>query len=76
VLLAELDSGHLWVGEKVAALEEHADCRVAFLSRMGEALVPERNTVIQDGDIVHIIARADEVERINAAVAARNEEGA
>src|SRR6188472_3053800 len=26
VLLAELDSGHLWVGEKVGALEEHADC--------------------------------------------------
>ncbi len=40
VVLAELDAGHLWVGEKVAALEEHANTRVAFLARMGEPSSP------------------------------------
>ncbi|GAA3925256.1 TrkA family potassium uptake protein [Actinomadura viridis] len=74
VVLAELDTGPLWVGDKVTALEEAAGGRVAFLSRMGEAVVPHADTVIQDGDIVHIIARADELERINAAVAVRTEE--
>lgn len=76
VVLAELDSGHLWVGEKIGELEEHARTRVAFVSRMGEALVPDRDTVIQDGDIVHVMASADDLERINAAVAARNGEDA
>jgi trk system potassium uptake protein TrkA len=76
VVLAELDAGHLWVGEKVGALEEHANTRVAFLARMGEALVPEGDTVIQDGDIVHVMASAEDLERVNAAVAARNGEGA
>ncbi|GAA4105883.1 MULTISPECIES: potassium channel family protein [Actinomadura] len=74
VVLAELDLGPAWVGDKVAALEEAARTRVAFLSRMGEALVPEADTVIQDGDIVHIMTRADDLERVNAAVATRSEE--
>ncbi|MFC5181475.1 potassium channel family protein [Actinomadura harenae] len=74
VVLAELDAGTTWVGEKVATLESAAGTRVAFLTRMGEALVPEADTVIQDGDIVHAITRAEDLERINAAVAVRSEE--
>ncbi|MCP2335873.1 potassium channel family protein [Actinomadura rupiterrae] len=74
VVLAELETGASWVGEKVAALEGAAGTRVAFLTRMGEALVPDADTVIQDGDIVHAIARAEDLDRINAAVAVRSEE--
>ncbi|POM22879.1 Trk system potassium uptake protein TrkA [Actinomadura rubteroloni] len=73
VVLAEVETGATWVGERVADLEEEARTRVAFLTRMGDALVPRGDTVIQDGDIVHVMARADELERINAAVAARTE---
>ena len=76
VVLAELDAGRAWVGDKVAALEEAAGTRVAFITRMGEALVPQADTVIQDGDVVHVIAHAGELERINAAVAVRTEEDA
>ncbi len=73
VVLAELETGAQWVGEPVSALEEAASTRVAFLTRMGDALVPDAGTIVQDGDVVHIMARAAELERINAAVAARNE---
>ncbi|MBW8482219.1 potassium channel family protein [Actinomadura parmotrematis] len=76
VVLAEIDTGDRWVGAKVADLEEAAGTRVAFLTRMGEALVPAGSTVVQDGDIVHLMARADDLERINTALAARTEEGA
>jgi trk system potassium uptake protein TrkA len=76
VVLAELDTGPIWVGDKVATLEEAAGTRVAFLTRMGEALVPRADTVIQDGDIVHVMAHAGDLERINAAVAVRTEEDA
>jgi trk system potassium uptake protein len=76
VVLAELDAAPSWIGEKVAALEDAVHTRVAFLSRMGEAVVPHADTVVQDGDIVHIMARADDVERINTAVNARTEEDA
>ncbi|WP_433336071.1 potassium channel family protein [Spirillospora sp. CA-294931] len=73
VVLAELETGRAWVGSKVVGLEEAASTRVAFLSRMGEALVPEPDTVIQDGDVVHIMGRSDDLERVHQAVATRNE---
>lgn len=76
VVLAEVTVDPSWIGEKVGALEEAADVRVAFLSRMGDAIVPNADTVIQDGDIVHVMARAADMERVNEAVARRAEEGA
>jgi trk system potassium uptake protein len=76
VVLAEVVVDAGWVGEKVGALEGAAQTRVAFLSRMGEAIVPDTATVIQDGDIVHVVGHADDMERINEAVAKRPGEGA
>jgi trk system potassium uptake protein TrkA len=73
VVLAELQVDAGWVGEKVATLEEAARTRVAFLSRMGEAIVPDADTVIQDGDIVHAIAHAGDMERVNDVVSQRME---
>jgi trk system potassium uptake protein TrkA len=57
-------------------LEDIAKTRVTFLNRMGEALVPDSETVIQDGDVVHVMAVAAEMERINDAVSQRPEEKA
>src|ERR687888_593178 len=68
VVLAEVTVDPSWIGEKVGTLEEAAEIRVAFLARMGDAIVPDADTVIQDGDIVHVMARAADMERINEAV--------
>jgi trk/ktr system potassium uptake protein len=76
VVLAELQVDTAWVGEKVTTLEQSVRTRVAFLSRMGEALVPDGETVIQDGDIVHVIAHPDDMDRVNDAVSRRVEAGA
>src|SRR3954447_14754774 len=75
VVLAELHIDPGWIGEKVATLEETARTRVAFLSRMGEALVPDADTVIQDGDVVHVMAHTADMERVNDAVSQRVERG-
>ncbi|TNY36443.1 potassium channel family protein [Thermomonospora catenispora] len=73
VMLAELGVDASWVGTKVTAFEEEVGTRVAFLSRLGEAIVPDSETVIQDGDVVHVMARSDDMERLNAAAARRPE---
>lgn len=73
VMLAELNIDASWVGAKVTAFEEAVNTRVAFLSRMGEAIVPDADTVIQDGDVVHVMARSDDKARLNAAVSRRAE---
>src|SRR6266545_3790578 len=66
VVLAEVTVDASWIGEQVRALEESAEIRVAFLARMGDALVPGRSTVLQEGDVVHVIAREGDIARITA----------
>jgi trk/ktr system potassium uptake protein len=71
IMLAELTVDSSWIGTKVIAFEEAVHTRVAFLSRLGEAIVPDPDTVIQDGDVVHVMARSGDKQRLNAAVAQR-----
>jgi trk system potassium uptake protein TrkA len=75
VVLAEVAVDASWIGEKVGTLEEATRTRVAFVSRMGDAIVPDADSVIQDGDVVHVVAQADDMERINEAMAKRAGEG-
>jgi len=40
--------------------------RLAFLTRLGEGLVPGPDTVYQEGDLVHMVVREDQLERAEA----------
>ncbi|MFC7218347.1 potassium channel family protein [Streptomyces polyrhachis] len=76
VELAEVHYSPAWVGRKVAVLQEETGVRVAFLTRQGEAMLPTSKTVLQDGDLVHVMLRTDELEQVEAAFAKGPEEGA
>jgi len=64
VVLAELSCCDDWLGEKVSEIEAAADTRVAFISRLGEALLPGPGTVLQQGDVVHVIAKDSDLSHI------------
>src|SRR4051794_6313528 len=64
-----------WVGEPVKALEASAGTRIASIDRLGEAIVPLPGTMLQEGDVVHVIALESEIDRIAAAFAARERSG-
>ncbi|WP_026875952.1 potassium channel family protein [Jiangella gansuensis] len=64
IQLAELPVATGWIGSSVAKLEEAAHARVAFLTRYGDGILPQADTVIQDGDLVHVLVRSDEVTRV------------
>ena len=69
LVLAEVRVHLGWVGLRLAALEAASGGRVAYLTRLGEGVVPSPDTVYQEGDLVHMIIReADEprVERVLA----------
>ncbi|MEO3784571.1 TrkA family potassium uptake protein [Actinocorallia sp. B10E7] len=74
VKLAEVQTDTAWIGAKVGELESSARTRVAFLSRLGEAVIPTGDTVIQDGDVVHVMARSSDIDRITEALAERVQE--
>ncbi|WP_433224392.1 potassium channel family protein [Microtetraspora malaysiensis] len=70
VILAEMAFNTGWIGTRTRRVEEATGGRVAFINRMGESLVPKDDTVIQDGDILHVIAAENDMDRINKVLAA------
>ena len=76
IVLAEVAYSPGWVGEKIHALEEAARVRVAFVSRLGEAMLPGQGTVLQEGDVLYVMAAERDLERISAAFARNSPGGA
>lgn len=76
VLLAEVRVHLGWVGRRLQALEDAAGCRVAYLTRLGEGLVPTSATVYQEGDLVHVITREADVPGVERVLGAAPVEGA
>jgi trk system potassium uptake protein TrkA len=67
VVLVELGYHHSWIGHLLADLESVADCRVALLTRVGDGLVPTAETVLREGDLLHVTTpreRLADVERV------------
>jgi trk system potassium uptake protein len=64
VVLAEVAFSDRWLGEKIKAIELATGTRIAFIDRLGEAMIPAPGTVLQEGDVLHIIAHEEELDRI------------
>jgi trk system potassium uptake protein TrkA len=71
VVLAEVAYSERWLGEKIKLLEQSTGVRIAFISRLGQAVMPEPGTVLQEGDLVHVVAEEADLERITAELAKR-----
>lgn len=64
VRLTEMSYAPSWVGERASRLEQESGARVAFVTRFGEGLLPGPDTVVQDGDLVHVAMLETDVERV------------
>ena len=64
IVLAEVAFSDRWLGEKIKAIELATGTRIAFTDRLGEAMIPAPGTVLQEGDVLHVIAHEDELDRI------------
>jgi trk system potassium uptake protein TrkA len=66
IVLAEVACCMDWLGEKVQSLEEAAGARIAFISRLGDAMIPGPGAVLQEGDVLYVMARESDLKRITA----------
>lgn len=67
IVLSEVHVGGYWIGHRSSDLGAASGARIAFITRYGEGLLPDHETVIQDGDIVHCLFADDiraQVERV------------
>jgi trk system potassium uptake protein TrkA len=70
VVLAEVPVHRGWVGRRVDQLGVAAHVRIAYLTRLGEALVPDSTTAYQDGDLLHVVAAEDDLPRVELVLSA------
>ncbi|MGW2253986.1 potassium channel family protein [Kitasatospora sp. NPDC001660] len=69
VQLAEVAYDPRWVGRRLSELEESSGARVAFVTRLGEGLLPTSQMVVQEGDLVHVMLRRADLTAVEAAFA-------
>ncbi|MFE9423323.1 potassium channel family protein [Kitasatospora sp. NPDC006697] len=74
VQLAEVAYAPAWIGHRLTELEEASGARVAFVTRLGEGMLPTPQTVVQEGDLVQVMVRKAELAAVEAAFAAGPEE--
>ena len=58
-----------WVGRKIRDLSRAADAPIPFVLRVGRGIVPDRETIYQDGDLLYVACmtdRTDEIETLFA----------
>jgi trk system potassium uptake protein TrkA len=48
-----------WVGHRTVHLQEQSRVRIAWIDRLGEGMLPSRDTVIQEGDLLHLVMREE-----------------
>lgn len=63
-----------WVGRRISELQAAAGTPIPFVQRVGRGIVPEADTVFQDGDLIYVAChtdRTDELETLFANPPAR-----
>lgn len=74
VQLCEVHLHKEWFGQPVSLIEEVTKARVAFVTRLGEGMIPTEKTVIQEGDLVHVMVADKDLPIVEAVLAKSPEE--
>jgi len=69
ILLVEVSLHKEWYGESILLIEKNTNTRVAFITRLGEALLPDEHTVLQEGDLVHLLVNEKQVSETEKTLA-------
>jgi trk system potassium uptake protein len=46
-----------WIGHRTVHLQDQSSCRIAWIDRLGEGTLPHRDSVLQEGDMLHLVIR-------------------
>ncbi len=69
VQLCEMHPHKDWFGMAITELEAATGARVAFITRLGEGLIPDPHSVLQEGDLLHVTVRDEELSKVEAILA-------
>lgn len=59
IRLDQVPAPGAWVGHRTVAFQEQTRTRIAWMDRLGEGELPHRDSVIQEGDLLHLVMREE-----------------
>ncbi|MBC3844233.1 TrkA family potassium uptake protein [Streptacidiphilus sp. 4-A2] len=74
IQLAEVPVAAGWFGQRLSRLEQAAEVRVGFVTRLGVGTLPTPEMVLQEGDVVHLLMRTADLKAVEAVFAKGPEE--
>ncbi len=74
VRVDEIPAPDSWVGSTVLQLQDRTGARVAFMTRLGSGLIPSRDTVVQEGDLLNLFMLEDDTAHVTERLSAGPEE--
>lgn len=69
VILAEMPAHASWYGHAVTDIEIATGARVGYISRLGSGMIPSPDSVLQDGDLVHVLVTSGDAARVEGLLA-------
>jgi len=48
-----------WIGVRTIVFQKQSRSRIAWIDRLGEGILPHRESVIQEGDVLHLVMREE-----------------
>nr|WP_091727478.1 TrkA family potassium uptake protein [Nocardioides scoriae] len=53
-----------WVAQRTIHFQEQSGSRIAWIDRLGEGMLSTRETVLQEGDVLHLVMREENATRV------------
>ncbi len=53
-----------WIGQRTIHFQEQSQSRIAWIDRLGEGVLPTRDSVIQEGDMLHLVMREENAQHV------------
>ena len=69
IKLLEVHLHEGWFGQPAVKIEEATGARLAFITRLGKGVLPDEHTVVQEGDLVHLLVLGDQRENVESTLA-------
>ncbi|HET7325869.1 MAG TPA: TrkA family potassium uptake protein [Nocardioidaceae bacterium] len=74
IRLDQIPVGDAWVGTRTVLFQEQSGSRIAWIDRLGEGMLPSRESVLQEGDVLHLAMREQNASQVYDVVARGPEE--
>ena len=66
VTLAQVSYHDSWIGHPISKIEKLASCKISVITRYGKALIPDVDSVLQDGDVIHVLALTEDLPSVTS----------